>query len=278
MTNSLDPRLVKLTITVNGNAKSYQDLFISARGMKYANPLQNECEVTIYNLDRTTQDYILSETSPYNQNRTPKTITLEAGRQSYGLNKIYVGNIVIANPTQPPDIGVTLKCLTGNYLKGQFTSQAQPGVASAQQVAKQMAANMKLFLQFQAANKYIANPSYTGPTLQQVQNLQSVGGLNVYIDDDKLVVKNAGVPLNGGFKVVSAETGMIGIPEMTERGVRVKFLLDNTTVLGGGLQIQSQQYPALNGNYIIYKLGFEIANRDTPFYWIAEALRSSNAG
>jgi hypothetical protein len=251
---------------------------IMARGMKYANPLQNECEVTIYNLDRTTQDYILSETSPYNQNKTPKTITVEAGRQSYGLNKIYVGNIVMANPTQPPDIGITLKCLTGNYLKGLFTSRAQPGTASLQQVSKQFAAEINANLIFQATNKNIANASYVGPTLKQTDHLQSAGGINVYIDNDNLVVKNANIPLNGVFKVVSAETGMIGIPEMTERGVRAKFFLDNTTILGGGMQIQSNQYPAANGNYIIYKLGFEIANRDTPFYWIAEGLRSSNAG
>lgn len=278
MTNSLNPRLIKLTITVNNVANSYQNLMIMARGMKYANPLQNECEVTIYNLDRTTQDYILSETSPYNQNKTPKTITLEAGRQSYGFNKIYVGNIVMANPSQPPDIGITLKCLTGNYLKGSFTSRAQPGMASIKQICQQVAADLKNNLIFQAKNPNVANASYNGPTLQQVDQLQSFGGLNVYIDNDNLVVKNANTPLNGVFKVVSADTGMIGIPEMTERGVRVKFLLDNTTILGGGMQVQSKQYPAANGNYIIYKLGFEISNRDTPFYWLAEGLRSSSAG
>ena len=271
--NKLDPRLVQLTVEVNGVNKSYQDLFIKARGMKYANPLQNECEVTIYNLDKATQDYILSETSPYNANKTPKTVTVEAGRQSYGLNKIYVGNIVMANPSQPPDIGVTLKCLTGNFLKGQFTSQAQPGTVTLQQASQQAAAEIGAQLTFQAQNKNLSNFSYGGATLKQVDHLQSAGGINVYIDNNTLVVKNANQPLNGSLKIINASTGMIGIPETTERGVRVKYLLDNATVLGGGLQIQSVQYPAINGNYVIYKLGFDIANRDTPFYYIAEALR-----
>jgi hypothetical protein len=272
----LDPRLVSLTVTVNGIAKTYQDLAILARGMKYANPLQNECEVTIFNLDKATQDYILSETSPYNQNKTPKTVTLEAGRQSYGLAKIYLGNIVMSNPSQPPDIGITLKCLTGNYLKGQFTTRAQPGTATLSQVSKQIATEVGTSLNFQARDKQLANYSYTGPTLKQVDHLQTAGGVNVYIDNDTLVVKNANQRLSGVVRILNAGSGMVGIPEMTERGIRVKFLLDNTTVLGGGLQIQSTQYPAINGNYIIYKLGFEIANRDTPFYWIAEALRASN--
>lgn len=272
----LDPRLVSLAIQVNGNIKTYDGLAIMARGMKYANPLQNECEVTIYNLDKTTQDYILSETSPYNKNKTPKSVTLSAGRKSYGLSRIYSGNIVMANPSQPPDIGVTLKCLTGNFLKGSFISRVQPGTATISQISKQIANDLGTSLSFQATDKNVSNYSYTGATLKQVDHLQDAGGINVYVDNDTLVVKNSNVPLSGTIRILNAGSGMIGIPEMTERGIRVKFLIDNTTVLGGGLKIQSIQYPAVNGNYIIYKLGFEIANRDTPFYWIAEALRASN--
>ena len=271
----LDPRLVELTITVNGIAKSYQDLAINARGVKYANPLQNECEVTIFNLDKDTQDYILSQTSPYNQNKTPKTVTLQAGRQSYGLSKIYVGNIVTANPSQPPDIGVKLKCLTGNFLKGQIISLTQPGVQSITTLCKQLATSLGVASNIQITDKNVSNPSYTGAALQQINHVSALGGINLYLDNDILVAKNYNQPLSGLVRVLNADSGMIGIPEMTERGLKVKFLLDNTTVLGGGLQIQSQEYPAINGNYIIYKLGFEIANRDTPFYWVAEALRAA---
>ena len=66
---------------------------------------------------------------------------------------------------------------------------------------------------------------------------------------------------------------MIGIPEFTEQGVKVKFLVDNQTKLGGGIEIRSVQYPATNGQYSIYKLGFQIASREQPFYYIAEAAR-----
>lgn len=100
-----------------------------------------------------------------------------------------------------------------------------------------------------------------------------MGGINVFIDDNTLVVKDAYVPLTNTLRILSAETGMIGIPEFTEQGIKVKFLLDNRTTLGGSLRIDSKQYPAANGDYVIYKLGFQIATRDTPFYYIAEAAR-----
>jgi hypothetical protein len=269
----LDPRIIQIGIEVNGRLKTYEGLNLRAVGTKYANANQNECEVTITNLDKETQDYILTETSPFNRNRTPKSVIVRAGRVSYGTTQIYRGNIASAHPTQPPDVSVVLKCMTGNFFKGNIISRSSPGTVNLSQLAKQIAADNNLALHFQAQEKSIANYQFTGGSLNQVDKLSALGGLNVYVDDGTLVVKTINEPLNRTFRVLSAETGMVGIPEITEQGVKVKYLLDNTTKLGGGMVINSKIYPAVNGNYVIFKLGFEIASRDTPFYYIAEGKR-----
>lgn len=267
---SFDPRIVKLSIEVNGKIKTYQDLFISAVGVKYGNPLQNEAEITIYNLDRETQDYILSETTPYNSNFTPKSVILEAGRESYGTTVIYYGNIIMVNPTQPPDIGIILRCLTGNFLKSTILTRTQPGTIPLETIANAIAEDIQVSLEFQATNKMIANHNYSGSALQQLEVLASYGLLNVFVDDDKMVVKNANDILQGNLRDLSSSTGLIGIPEFIERGVRVKFFIDNKTRLGGGINLRSELYPAVNGVYVIYQLAFVITNRLTPFYYIAD--------
>lgn len=269
----IDPRIVTVDLEVNGKIKTFSDLAIRARGTKYTNALQNECQITITNLDKQTQDYILSETSPFNLNRTPKTITLNAGRKSYGTSQIYVGNIVSSNPTQPPDISVVINCLTGNFLKGNILSRAQPAQVSLYQVSQQIAQDLRMSLTFQANDKLLSNFSYSGAALKQINHLAFTGGVNVFIDDKVLVVKDDGVALTGKLNSVSAKTGMIGIPELTEQGIKVKLFIDNKTTLGGAIQVKSEQYTAANGTYVIYKLGFDIANRETPFYWIAEGAK-----
>ena len=271
---TLDPRIVRISIIVNGQTKTYSSpLNITAHGTKYGNSLQNEATVTISNLDRATQDYILTETSPYIINRTAKTIVVEAGRESYGTAVIYRGNIIKSIVSQPPDIGVTLTCLTGNFLKGNIITRNQAGSATLQQISSSISQDTETVLNFQATDKNIANYSFGGGALNQVELLNQVGGINAFIDDNTLVVKNAFIPLTGTTRILSADTGMIGIPEFTEQGIKVKMLLDNQTRLGSGLRINSVQYPATNGEYVIYKLAFEIASRDTPFYYIAEAAR-----
>jgi len=273
MANELDPRIVQVAIEVDGVIKTYDQILITATGTKYANPLQNSAQITLTNLDRVTQDYILSETSPFNLNRTPKTVSLFAGRESYGTTLIYRGNIISAVVSQPPDLTVTLKCLTGNYIKGSVLARYQPGTATLSAIAAGIAQDTNTILNFQATDKNITNYNFSGSALDQVELLNNSGNYNAYIDDNILIVKNAGVPIAGIARVLDATNGLIGVPEMTEQGVRVKYLLDNVSRLGGELNLKSLVYPAADGSYIIYKLGFEITNRDTPFYHIAEAAR-----
>ena len=279
MPQELDPRIIKISIGVNGRLKTYSSpMNLRATGTKYANALQNECTVILSNLDKPTQDFILTETSPYVLNRTPKLVIVEAGRVSTGTTVIYRGNVTKAVVSQPPDVSVTLNCLTGNFLKGNIITRNYGALTPLETICRGVSQDTDTILNFQATNQNVGNYSHGGGALNQVELLNGMGGVNAFIDDNQLIVKNSMVPLTGIVRILSARTGMIGIPEFTEQGIKVKMLLDNQTRLGSGLRIISEQYPAANGDYVIYKLGFDVASRDVPFYYTAEAARVSSNG
>lgn len=273
--NEIDLRIVKITIDVGNNTlKTYASPFqISAYGTKYANQLQNECFITIDNLDKDTQDYILTATSPFNDDYSPKYVKVEAGRESYGTQVIFEGNIITSALTQPPDISISLRCLTGNYSKGSLVTQIQGGRVPLSTIAKQIANDLGVALQFEATDKTIPNYQYAGGSLGQLSVVNSYGGINAFIDQGILVVKDGFVPIRGTLTEVNEQTGMIGIPGFTEQGLRVRYLLDKDTKIGGRLRLKSEQYPAMDGDYVIFKLGFEITSREVPFYYIAECAR-----
>lgn len=273
MATELDPRIVRIGIEVGGKIQTYEGLAVTATGIKYANANQNECEVKITNLAKATRDYLLTETSPFNKIKTAKKLIVEAGRKSTGTSVVFVGDICSVCATQPPDISLTIRCATGDYSKGMIVQRTQPGLCSLQRIASQVASDLGLRLVFQCQDKQIANYCFTGGALRQVDQLAAAGGINAYVDDKALILKNYGKPRSGSTRVLNLETGMIGVPEFTERGIKVKMLYDNQTTLGSGLQVTSQMNPAANGLYAIYKLGFELASRDTPFYLVAEASR-----
>jgi hypothetical protein len=99
------------------------------------------------------------------------------------------------------------------------------------------------------------------------------GGVSAYVDDNRLVVKDSARPLSGRLRILNKDSGMVGIPKGTEKGVTVEFLLDPETALGGALRIQSNINKALNGDYVINQLAFEAASHDTPFFYKATAAR-----
>lgn len=274
MADKIDPRLVQLGIEVNGVLRVYNEGFeFRASGTKFGNENQNEIEVKIANLSKDVRDFILTETSPFNSNRTPKRLILRAGRVSTGLKLIFSGDITRSSISQPPDLVLSLKALTGDFQKGNVVSRnAQPS-SRLSSIAGNVAKDLGVPLIFEADEKTVTNYSYSGGNLGQVKKLGQMGDVNAYLDDQGLVVKNAGKPLVGSVRVLDVDSGLIGQPEYTETGVKVKYLLDGTSVLGGGLRLRSVLDPAISGLYCIAKLSFDIASRDTPFYWIAEATR-----
>lgn len=274
MATELDPRILRIGIEVSGKIKYYDGLTMTASGTKYANPNQNECEVKISNLDKATHDYLLSETSPFNQNPTPKRLIIEAGRVSTGASLVYQGDITETKGTQPPDIQVCIKAKTGNFDKGNIIGRSKSGKTPLSNIARDVANDLGLKLDFQAKEKQISNYSHSGAALRQVDRLGTTGAVSAYINNGTLVVKDINVPLKGKSRVLNLDTGMIGIPEFTEQGIKAKMLFDNQTDLGYGLDITSIMNPAANGLYVVYKLQFELASRDTPWYLMAEATRA----
>jgi hypothetical protein len=273
----LDPRLLRVGIEVGGALKTYEGLEITASGTKAANAIQNECEVKVSNLDRATRDYLLTETSPFNKSKSPKLLIVEAGRVSTGYSLVFSGDITNATGGQPPDISLTLKAATGDRAKGVIVAASQPGVAPLENVARSVADTLGLTLIFQAKPKNISNFSFTGASAKLVDQLATLGRVNAYVDDGALVVKDYNVPLNNLVREVNLDTGMVGIPEFTEQGIKVKMLFDPAVVLGGGLRVLSLMNPAANGIYTVSKLSFELTSRDTAFYYIAEATRVGEA-
>ena len=270
---ALDQRLLRVGIELDGELRFYDELAITVTGQKFASPNQAECNITIANLSKDVRDFILTETSPFNTNRTRKSVIVEAGRESYGTTVLYRGDISRSSVSQAPDNILALKCLTGQFNKGNLVGISGGSSESLRVLSERVATANGLALRFEVQDKQIANYSFTGAALRQVDELSAAANSDVYVDDSELVVKDFNTPIAGSRIRVSKDQGLVGIPQLTEQGVRITFFYTPAARLGGQIELESDQYPAASGNYVIYRLKFNLANRDTPFYYTAEARR-----
>lgn len=272
--DKIDKRILRVGIEVSGELLVFEGLAMTVKGSKFASETQNTCDVEIVNLSRDVRNYILTETSPFNKNKTPKRLTVEAGRESTGTARLFVGEIVSSSPTQPPDIGLKIKAQTGAFQKGKLVARSGPAKEKLSVIAKGVADDIETSLEFEAEDKFIANYSFSGAALRQVGALASTGNVDAFQDDEVLVIKDRNKPRKNRVKIVNSGTGMIGIPEATERGVKVTTLFDLETDLGGQMNLKSELNPALDGEYTIYKIDFDLASRAEPWYYDMEATRN----
>ena len=273
MVDQVDRRVIRVGIEIDGRINYYDGLRVKASGTKYANPLQNDCTVTISGLSMSVRDRLLTDTSPYNPSPTPRRLIIDAGRESYGTFRLFIGDITSAEPGPPPDVDLVIKAKTENAQAMNVAAVSFGATSRLSSIAQQTAKEIGVGLLFEAADKSIANWSFTGPALKLVRRLEEMGNVRAFIDDDLLIVKDMGSVIRGAVRVLNLDSGLVGIPKATEKGLDVTFLIDRETKLGGMLRLDSRMNKALNGDYSIDQLKFDIATHEDPFFYQAQCTR-----
>lgn len=275
-----DDRIVKLVFTV-GDATETIDTsnnttyppYIVASGTKFVDVTQNECNLQVGNLSRNFRNMLATNLTPFDYNQKRKSVQVWAGRISTGFFLRYEGDIVSAVPTQPPDIIMNIRSRTMQFFKNDLVAQSYAVTAPLSQIAGDIAKRLGLNLKFEASERNISNYAYTGSATGQINRLQQLGAIDAYVDDGMLICKDKGKSLANSTHVLSLNSGLIGTPEPTEYGIRTRSMLSPGVTLGGILTLDSVLNPSLNGDYTIYRTGFEIATRDVAFYDIIEATK-----
>lgn len=278
MTGAFDDRLVSLSITIDKDkpgAQTFvfdQSYYIIAQGNRLTNGLFGDCALRIDNIAKQTRDYIVSRTSQWATNKTTAQVSLEVGRESYGTFQLFAGAAVASNPSQPPDIGLTLHSLAGAQYLTYANASLLPQNATLKQICQSVADNLGLQLDFQASqNPLVGNYHFNGSIGKQMQSLSLLGDIWVYMDvPNTLVVTDAQTSRKLPPVEVNYQTGMVGVPEITEIGARAIVLIKNEIKIGSPVNLKSILNPSINGEYNIFKLGFQIASRDNPFYWVMD--------
>lgn len=275
---AFDDRLVTLDIDIEGETFSFnQDYYILATGTKFTDGSLGECAVRIDNISKQTRDYLVNKTSPWVlPQRNYVNMTLSVGRKSKGAFILFTGQARASNPSQPPDIGLTFTSLTMGALLGNIGNLNAGATTTLKAIAAQIAAQLPnpitgkagIPLDYQATyNPNIRNYSFNGAVIKQIDKLNTMGGINAFIDNNVLVIVDAGKARSGGPVIINKFTGMIGVPEVNELGVNAKVLIGDEIRPGDAVTIESDLNPAANGTFTVYNLGFDIASRADPFYW-----------
>jgi len=267
----IDPRVVRVGVTINGITTWYKDLWIEAKGAKVSSSIAAACDITIIGLDTDTRNFILRETRPNTPNKKRVTVELEVGRESYGAVTYFKGDVFRSAATPKPNLGIVLKCITGFNNKQVIVQNTSPEITKLSTIAKTVAAQNGYSLEFQVTDRNIRSYSFTGSAFAALVDLEKICNCDVFVDSGTLFIKDSSVKSKSRV-VYQVNTGNGTLIESTgtESGAKVKILLHPSVNIGGQINLQSDLNPQLDGTYNIYKLDFDITSRGQPFYLIVE--------
>lgn len=266
-------RILRVSVTVNEKLYTFEDFAITVQGTKYGSATQNETVIKICNLPKDIRNFITTEASPRERvkNRNRQKILVEAGRTDVGYSEVFSGDIVSATAGQPPDIWTTFRAITGYFNKTQYITTESPQNTTIRNISQGIADSMGLLLDFSIKDKVVQNYGYSGSKARQIEKLAQISQSDVFVDDESLIVKPIAKPSTGSSFTMSVDNGMIGVPEINDFGVKVEAYYDGRVRVGNEMILDSGVNPAANGRYIVYKVDYNLTNRDKPFNMTIEA-------
>ena len=247
--------------------KRLDGLAFRAKVSRKRGQVLSEANISIANLSRSDVEYLTTYMSPYINPGIRKKINVYAGYDTTGYGRIFTGDIYKALPSDMPDTWLNIEAKSLYYQNRVPISYSAQNVTM-QEAGQSVANQLGLDFEWQAdTQKTIDVFNFRGSKAQLIDKYNSFGDVVAFEDNGVLKVQNKDAKRGKGqIKLISKDTGMIGIPEPDQFGVKVKSLLDPSLAWGDWIRVQSDRLKSVNGEYQIYTLDFDITSREQAFY------------
>ena len=234
---------------------------------------------SIDNLKQDTINYIATNTQLFLQ-RPRRHIKFYCGYED-NIKLLFDGEISKAQPSGQPDRSIDIEAWTSTEIMGTNIAVQDKNITY-KELIENAANACKLTCSFSpSASKSIrlqqtvAEFSHTGSEYDFLRRVMcDVTGFNAVkdqilfcINKNSLFVSLAD-EANSLLPVleISADTGLIGIPEPTAAGVNLRLLLNVTLSAGQTIRLKSKVMPLYNGLYNIYGITHHGSLRGNDFY------------
>jgi hypothetical protein len=232
------------TFTGTGqNSVTVSGLRASVAVTRVGAPSFNQATASIYGL---TLDMMndLSTLGMLIANNKRNGVAIYAGDDQNGMGLVFSGTIndAWANLESAPDASLDITAQTGladaiasvspaSYQRGTDVATIIRGIASQMNPPRAFENN--------GVSVFLSNAYFPGTATQQIA--EAAEAANVPWDDDghTISIWPVGGSRGGEIPLISAETGMVGYPKFTDRGVDVISIFNPNIKFGGKVQVKS---------------------------------------
>lgn len=280
----MDKRICYVQIETPDGAKQIENIALKGRVERKMSVVGSTAKISIANLSQPDVEFLTTYTSKYINIGQKRKINIFAGYESTGVGQIFSGDIVSAMPEGMPDTWLNIEAKS-NYFNHTNIISYTINQAKTQEIAQNVATQYGLALDWRSkSQKLIDCFNINGAKSRLLNELNKLDNFRAFIDNGilKVIDKDEEPPAEtdtpkiyegasttkkpGYVKLITPDSGLIGIPQPDEYGVKVKVLIDPSINIGDWFKLESQKLPVLNGFYQIYEMVFDFATREPQYY------------
>lgn len=270
----MDKRICYVQIQTSSGDKEIRNISIRGRITRKMSETGSTAKISIANLAREDVEYLTTYTSPYVDQSKKKRINVFAGYESTGVGMIFSGDIYSALPEGLPDTWLNIEAKT-EYFNQQNIITLSQSKMNTKSIAQVVANQLDLVLVWRSkSEKFIDAFNFTGAKTKLLNRLNQLDSFTAFVDNGSLLVidsseqppETSNQKRQGYVKVINGDSGLIGLPQPDEHGVKIKVLLDPSVNLGDWFKLESQRLPIVNAFYQVYEMTYDFATREPQYY------------
>lgn len=208
--------------------------------------------------------------------RAKNAIILAAGDEGGTMSTVFQGTIIDAwaDYNTSPDVAFNIVAFAGmDAAVKPVDATSYKGPTDVATVIGSIAqSEMGLVFEDNSVDVQVSSPYLYGTALEKVRNLARTAGISWSISHGVLAIWTRAIGRQGTTPTVSPDTGMVGYPSLSSKGMTVTMLYNPNVRLGGDIEVQSA-IPMACGVWRVFGFSHSLSCElpDGPWFTTVEA-------
>lgn len=249
--NTFTRKKIELTITLGsgtfgedvGDTVTLSGFRMTVDAINPGGESMGQCQIRVFGLRNDVMNQLTTIGAVNAAIKAKNAILVAAGDDESGLDTVFNGTILDAwaDYNSQPDVAFNIIAYAG------LAAAVKPVGATSYKGATDVAAILQDIAQnemgFTLENNGVAvklsNPYLSGTALQKVRQVCAAANINWEIEGSTLVIWPGDSARQGTVPLVSPDTGMVGYPALSSKGMTVKMMFNPKIKLGQDIEIKS---------------------------------------
>lgn len=280
---TLTKKVLELTITLGsgtfgetvGDTVTLSRFRMTADAINPGGDSMGRCQIRVYGLREDLMNKLTTIGSVNTAIKAKNAVLLAAGDVENGMSAIFSGTILDAwaDYNSAPDVAFNIIAYAGLVAAVKpVGATSYKGATDVATILQDLATNeMGLAFENNGVDAKLSSPYLSGTALSKVRSVAQAAGIMWDIDHDTLVIWPQAGARRGTIPLISPDTGMVGYPSLSSKGMTVKMLFNPNVKIGADVEVQSR-IPMSCGTWRVFNIAHNLSSEiaDGPWFTTAD--------